>query len=360
MYYVLHGEDEFSRSEQVNRLREKMGDPQFAELNTTHIDGRKATLNALQHACDAVPFLADKRLIIVEGMLARFDPRRRKTEDDAGEETEAANPELAKELADYLARLPDTTRLVFVESKKLADNNPILKRAAADKKNAYAKEFEKLKPHALPKWIQDRVKAKGGAMELSAVNELAEHVGTDLRLLDNEIEKLLTYCANSQVADPSTVLRQAQEGSPGQAPATSAKVTADDVRALVASVQESNVFGLVDALGRRETDVALDLLHKQLDQNAQPPYLLVMITRQFRLLLQMKDLAARGSTLNAAREQLKLHPFVAQKTWTQASNFTLPRLEETYRKLLDTDIAIKTGRSEPVVALEVLIVELTR
>lgn len=334
MYYVLHGEDEFSRTEQVNALREKMGDPQFAELNTTYIDGRKATLNVLQYACDAVPFLADQRLVIVEGMLARFDPRRKKMEDDAGEENEAANPELAKELADYLARLPDTTRLVFVESKKLADNNPILKRAAADKKNAYLKEFVKPQPRALPKWIQDRVKAKGGAMELSAVNELAEHIGADLRLLDTEIEKLLIYRADGQV-------------------------TADDVRALVAAVQESNIFDLVDALGRRETDVALDLLQKQLDQNAQPPYLLAMITRQFRLLLQMKDLAARGLTFNAAREQLKLHPFVAQKTWTQASNFTLTRLEEIYRKLLDTDIAIKTGRSEPGVALEVLIVDLT-
>ncbi len=335
MYYILHGEDEFSRSGQVNTLREKMGDPQFAELNTMRLDGRKVTLSALQSACDAVPFLTDQRLVIVEGMLARFDPRRRKTEDDAGEETEEANPELAKALTDYLARLPDTTRLVFVESKKLADNNPVLKRAAADKKKAYVKEFVKPMPRTLPKWIQDRVEAKGGAMESSAVDELAEHVGADLRLLDNEIEKLLTYRANGPV-------------------------TADDVRALVASVQESNIFELVDALGRRETEVALDLLHQQLEQNAQPAYLLVMITRQFRLLLQMKDLAERGLTLNAAREQLRLHPFVAQKTWSQAHHFSLPQLEETFRKLLDTDIAIKTGRSEPGIALEVLMVELTR
>jgi DNA polymerase-3 subunit delta len=85
-----------------------------------------------------------------------------------------------------------------------------------------------------------------------------------------------------------------------------------------------------------------------------------MIVRQFRLLLQMKDYAARGLTLDAARERLKLHPFVAQKTWNQALNFTLPQLEATYHKLLDTDLATKTGRSDPIVALDLLVVELTR
>jgi DNA polymerase-3 subunit delta len=336
MYYILHGEDEFSRSEEVKKMRAKMGDPQFADLNITLFDGRKVSLAELQHACDAVPFLSDKRLVIVEGMLARFDPRRKKSEEDAGEEIEEeANPQLSKELKGYLTQLTGTVRLVFVESKTLAKNNPILKHAESEKKKAYVKEFKVPAERALPKWIQERVNAKGGTIEIDAVNELAAHVGSGLRLLDNEIEKLLAYRGKEAIR-------------------------ADDVRALVASVRESNIFELVDALGRRETDVALNLLHGQLDHNAAPQYLLSMITRQFRLLLQVKDLAARGLTLNAAREQLQLHPFVAQKTWTQALNFTLPRLEAAHQKLLDTDLAIKTGRSEPVLALDVLIVDLTR
>lgn len=336
MYYIFHGEDEFSRTEQVSRFRAQMGDPQFADLNTLQFDGRKVTLGELQHACDAVPFLSDKRLVLVEGMLARFEPRRAKSDNEEGEPSEeAANPALAKELKEYLTRLPDSTRLVFLESKTLAKNNPILKHAAEDKKNAHVKEFAEPKARDLPKWIRDRVKEKGGTIEPGAVEELAAHVGTDLRLLDIEVDKLMTY-RNGQT------------------------IRAEDVRTLVASVHESDVFALVDALGQREAGAALKLLHAQLDHNAAPGYLLSMIVRQFRLLLQMKDLAARGKTLDAAREQLKLHPFVAEKTWKQALNFSLPQLEAIYQKLLDVDVAIKTGRSEPVVALDVLIVELTR
>jgi DNA polymerase-3 subunit delta len=334
MYYIFHGEDEFSRNEQIKKFRTQMGDPQFADLNIAHFDGRKLTLGELTHACDAVPFLSDKRLVIVEGLLARLEPRRKKSEDETSEEIEEeTNPDLAKELLAYLPRLPETTRLVFSEAKTLAKNNPILKYAASDK-NAHVKEFSAPDARALPKWITERVKQKGGSIEAEAVNELAASIGNDLRLLDNEIEKLLTYRAQQPIR-------------------------AEDVRALVTSVTESSVFDLVDAIGRRETRHALQLLHHQLAHNAAPLYLIAMITRQFRLLLQWRDLAERGIASEQATAQLKLHPFVARKTAEQARNFSLPQLEAIYQKLLDTDIAIKTGRHEPMLALDLLVVELT-
>ncbi|HEX7588465.1 MAG TPA: DNA polymerase III subunit delta [Anaerolineae bacterium] len=335
MYYIFHGEDEFTRTEQVSKFRAQMGDPQFADLNTLVFDGRKVTRAELQHACDAVPFLADKRLVIVEGMLVRFDPRRRGENAESESSEEEANPGLAKELKEYLARLPESTRLIFVEVKALAKNNPILKYAVEDKKNAHVKEFAEPQARDLPKWIRERVKEKGSTFESGAVEELALHIGADLRLLDNEIDKLMMY-RNGQ------------------------SIRIADVRTLTASVHEADVFALVDALGHRETGAALKLLHAQVDHNAAPGYLLSMIVRQFRLLLQMKDLAARGKTLDAARTQLKLHPYVAEKTWKQALNFSMPQLIAIYQRLLDTDVAIKTGRSEPIVALDMLVAELTR
>lgn len=336
MYYVLHGEDEFTRAEQIKGLREKMGDPQFADLNITTLDGRQTTVNEIAHACDAMPFLLDCRLVIVEGLLTRLEARG-KTEEEQPAADQPPMASAAKDLIAYLDHLPETTRLVFVEPKSLAKNNSILKHALAekDKRKAFVKEFPRLKQGDVPAWIQARVQAKHGKMESPAAHTLAEHVGPDLRLLDNEIEKLITYRRGENV-------------------------TANDVRELVSMVQESSVFDFVDALGKRQTTTALDLLHDQLDHYAAPPALLGMIVRQFRLLLQMKDLAARGLTLDAANQIVKLHPFSARKAWEQASNFSLSRLEEIYRRLLETDLAIKTGRSEPVVALDILVVELTR
>ncbi|MBI5304417.1 MAG: DNA polymerase III subunit delta [Chloroflexi bacterium] len=333
MYYIFHGDDELARTEQVRALYAKMGDAQYADLNTARFDA-KVSLGELRHACDAIPFLSDKRLVIVTGLLARLEPRRGKDDGEGDAVEEESNPDLAKSLQEYLAQLPDHARLVFIESKTLAKNNPILKYASADK-HAAVREFVAPEMRNLPGWIHARVKSKGAQIEPDAVEQLAQHVGADPRLLDNEIEKLITYR--------------------GDAP-----IRAQDVQTLVAAVNEANIFELVDAVGKRQTKRALDLLHAHLQQNAAPQYLLTMIVRQFRMLLQMRDLAARGDTLDHTREQLHLHPFVAQKTWTQALNFSMPQLEAIYQKLLNTDLAMKTSRAEPSVALDVLIVELTR
>ncbi len=333
MYYIFHGDDELARTEQLRALYAKMGDAQYADLNTARFDS-KVSLGELRHACDSMPFLADKRLVIVEGLLTRLEPRRGKNDDEGGAVEEESNPDLAKGLLEYLGQLPDHARLIFVEAKTLAKNNPILKYASADK-TATIKEFAAPDMRDVPSWIRARVQSKNAQIEPAAINELAIHVGNDPRLLDNEIEKLITY----RGAEP---------------------ICAQDVRTLVASVNEANIFELVDAIGKRQTKLALQLLHAHLQQNAAPPYLLTMIVRQFRLLLQMRDLAARGMTVDQAREQLHLHPFVAQKTWTQALNFTMPQLETIYYRLLDADLAMKTSRAEPTVALDLLVVELTR
>ncbi len=336
MFYILHGENELARTETLTALVKKMGAGEFAQMNTTRLDGKHLTLGELQYACDAVPFLSERRLVIVENLLARLDPRAKKGGD--GETETESNADLAKGLKEYLPRLPETARLVFLETKSLAKNNPLLKFAeAAGKDGATVREFKPPHERELPHWIQERVQAKGGTIEPDAVKELAGHIGADFRLLDNEIEKLLVYRG-------------------GKHPT----IRAEDVRALVPAVRETSIFELVDALGEKQTPRALKLLHSQLDHKADPLYLFAMIVRQIRMILQIKDLAARGLTRDRASAQAQLTPFVAEKVWEQALLFTLPQLEEMYQKLLETDVAIKTGKSDPTVALDLLVVELTR
>lgn len=336
MVYILHGDDDFTRAEHVKKLRAEMGDPQFADLNTTILDGRRLSFGELRHHADAIPFLAVKRLVIVEGMLARLDPRAKKSEDGEGEEIEVeSNSELKEQLLDYLPVLPETTDLVFVESKSLAKNNPILKFAEKEKKRVAVKQFAPPPADALPDWIIDHAEKKGGKIEFSAANDLALFVGADLRALDNELEKLITYRRGE------TIRRE-------------------DVRKLVAPAQEASIFDLVDALGQCKTQVALELLHDQLRHNAEPLYLLAMITRQYRVLLQTRDLAARGVPQDQIPKQLGLHPFVARKVSEQSRNYSVEQLEGIMRRLLDTDLGLKTSRVDPTVALDLLVVELTK
>ncbi|MCX7855571.1 MAG: DNA polymerase III subunit delta [Anaerolineae bacterium] len=317
-FYILHGSDEFTRSEAVADLRRRMGE--LGELNTVHLDGRTVTLEELRRACETVPFLADRRLVLVTGLLTRL-----------GRGKERA---ILEGVLRLLQSLPETTRLVFIEDGPLPDDHPVLKYAAGGGEG-FVRQFEPPSPEALPAWVQARARLHGGEMEREAAVHLAQVIGPgDLRLLDGEIAKLVTYAG------------------PGRA------VTLQDVAQLVPYVQQAVVFDLVDAMGRREGRQAALLLHRLLDAGENPMGIMAMVVRQFRLLIMVKDLTGRGENPASIAQTLGIHPFVARKLYTQSANFTPAQLERIYRYLLDLDVAIKSGDMTPEAALDLLVVGL--
>ncbi|RME34961.1 MAG: DNA polymerase III subunit delta [Thermoflexia bacterium] len=312
-FYVFYGTDEFTRSETVTELRRRM--VELGELNTVFLDGRTVTLDELRNACETLPFFADRRLIVVTGLLARLGRGRERP--------------LLEGVLRLLQNLPPTTRLVLVEDEDLPDDHPILA-LAREREEGYVRRFEIPSQEALPEWIRQRAKKHGGAIDPRAAASLAELVGQDLRLLDQEIQKLVTYAG----------------GRP---------VSVEDVAQLVPYVRQVVIFDLTDALGQRRGKEAVALLHRLLDSGENPMGIMGMIVRHFRLLIQTRDLRERGENAATVARILNLYPFVARKLYDQSANFTLKQLEQVYRYLLDLDIAIKTGELTPEAALDLLV-----
>lgn len=322
MFYIFHGPDELSRSEALANLKAQMGDPSLADLNTTVLDGGTMTLGELQQVCDALPFMSDRRLVIVHNHLRQLLRGGGKRESEGIEA-----------LTDYLPTMPGSARLIFVEDETLPKSHPILK--LAEKHEAgHISTFDGPGRGELAGWIAKRVEAKGATIERAAADALAMAVGDDLRLMDSEIEKLTVYAGIER------------------------PITTADVELLVPYAGTANVFAMVDAIGRRDGRTALRLLHKLLDENAAPLYLLSMIVRQFRILIQVKELSAKGLATSTIAKQAKLHPFVAEKAQRQAMNFSMGQLEAIYARLLETDLAIKTGQMGDVLALDTLVAAL--
>jgi DNA polymerase-3 subunit delta len=327
MFYLFHGEDEYRRSLQLATMKAKLGDSTTVALNTTELDGRRLTLDELVSACDALPFLSERRMVIVRDLAARFERQAALSADNL-----EAGPGFLEQFEEYVNRLPESTRLVLIEDHKVKDNNPIHK-IVSHSDHGHEREFAPLRPGELVRWIAQRVEEKGGRMERAAINALAAFVGSDLRLLDQEIDKLLTY-AGSQRA-----------------------VTEQDVELLVTYAQEANIFHMVDALGKRDTRRAMELMEHLLDGGQHPLHLLRMIIRQFRILIQVKELLARGTSPEDIRTLLDLHAFVLDKTRRQAGNFSMQQLEVIYKRLHELDTAVKSGEIEPVLALNLFVTE---
>ena len=136
MFYILHGDNEFEISERLADFKQKIGDESLRDLNITVLDGRKTTLGEVQHAADAIPFLADKRLVIVDGLLTRLASRKAKEGDEAahlGAASSGAAKDFLNGLSDYVLHLPETTRLVFVEFQSLNPKHQLIKLAEQQK-----------------------------------------------------------------------------------------------------------------------------------------------------------------------------------------------------------------------------------
>jgi DNA polymerase-3 subunit delta len=339
VFYIFHGDDDLGRGEELASLRERLagGDLAIGDLNTTSFQGEGLTLGELRHACDTIPFLSDRRLVIVYGLLTHLGPRQRsRRSGPTAEATPAAKREFRDQLVSYLPHLPSTTRLVFVENEILPGSHPVLQLALAEHEagRAHIRLYERPREWELPAWIRERAEAKGGSLSNGAVEMLASLIADDLRSLDLEIEKLLLYADGRQVVS-------------------------DDVNALVSRAREADIFDLVDCVGRRQTDRALTLLHRMLDDRQAPLYLLAMLARQIRILIQVTELQEQGFTQREVARRLKLHPYVVEKGLAQARNFDLTQLERAHEQLVQADWSIKTGEGRDVLVLDMLLVALT-
>jgi len=315
MFYIFHGDDVYSQKETLADLTAKLGDPSLLELNTTHFEG-PVDFGHLRQACDSVPFLAKRRIVVVEDALSQ-----------------SAGRSFIDALVDYLPDLPESTRLFFLESQSLPGNHRLLK-LASKAENGYVKAFNRPEGRSLDRWVQERVAEHGGSISPHAVHTLVSSAGNDLTLLANEIEKL--------------VLFKQDDGA----------IEAEDVSRLCPYAAEASIFDLVDALGNRSGKQAATLLQKKLQEGADPFYLFAMIVRQFRLLIQTKELAEDGRRPPAIADALHIHSFVAGKMYKQSQRFTLFQLEQIYAHLLETDVKVKTGQADMVTSLNLLVAAL--
>jgi DNA polymerase III subunit delta len=323
-FYIFHGDDDLRIEEETEKMRAKMGSGVNADLNIAEFDGTTAGIGDIMSATLAFPFLSDKRLVIVKDLLTWIT---RKGVGDTGKKA-------VEMLMEELPRLPDWTRLVFVERELLKDSNKILKLAQTTA-NGFEKAF--LAPKDNTQWIIKRAQESYGAkIDPVAASALASVTVGDLRRADNELVKLVSYVDGARA------------------------ITEQDVALLTPYVAEANMFAMVDALAEGRTSEASTLVMRLLEQREDIFSLFGMVIRQFRLLLLAKEHLTSGGSPGELDKALSVHRYVGEKLAKQSRAFTLPQLERIYRTLHDYDVKMKTGRIDPELALDLLIAGLTR
>ena len=319
--YLLYGDDELGFKAFIDRLRAKMGDPSTADINLSHFAADKLSLGELEQNCISLPFLARRRLVIAE------QPTRLMSSD--------AQRDLFFQL---LKSIPPTTALLLIEFIDLkSSKGRIPKRVSEllqwlqEKHSAsFIQRLETPQGSSFIGWIQAQTQELGGQIDPRAAHLLGELVAEDQRLAQQELVKLLDYVNLER------------------------PIEVEDIELLTPFHGQSDIFAMVDAIGARNGSQAIKMLHRLLEEES-PLYIFSMITRQFRLLLLIRE------TLDSHRdpkEVLKLHPYVLGKLLNQARNFSKHDLEEIFGSLLQIDLDSKIGQDDLEVAMERLVAQL--
>ncbi|MFC1974455.1 DNA polymerase III subunit delta [Chloroflexota bacterium] len=329
MIYILSGPDNFSIAQSLEEIKRGIGEQSILATNTTTLDGQHMTLDQLKTVCETVPFLAERRLVIIEGLLERFEPRGRPRRPKKTKRVNSQQDEY-KSLAECISQIPDSTILVLTEGR-IGSNNPLFKELSG---KAELRSFPLLKEAKLRQWIQRHVADEGGSISSQAVDLLTRLVGSNLWVMASEINKLVLF-------------------------ALSRRIEEEDVNMVVSYAQQANVFAMVDAVVDFKAGVAEQLLQQLLQRGAAPAYLLVMLSRQVRRIVRVKELINQGRPKIEIQNKLGLTAeFAWHKTLEQADRYPWPRLKEVYRWLLEADLSIKTGKYDGELALNILIAEL--
>lgn len=320
--YLFYGQEEYLKKYYLDRIESCLLSEDLKTLNKVMLEG-KIEIGRIIDNCETLPVFAEKRLVIVKN--SGFF-KSKKARGDGAASPQGANNALLKCLQD----IPSHTCLVFYEAEIDKRMKQVLD---AFKNNGLIVEFPYSKPDELVRWVVRRFKASGRDIDMAAASMIVENCEQGMTEIGNEIEKLVDYTAGREL------------------------VKTEDIDAVCTKSIKSRIFDLTDAISEKNATKALKLVNDMTILKEPMQKILFMITRQFRQILQIKLLNNEGISVNEAAGKIGITPYGAGKLLKQSKSFSVEDLKRALDNSLEMDIAVKTGRLDDRMAVDLLIME---
>ncbi len=294
--FLMAGEDSFSLLHELKRWKEAFVE-KYGETDLEEIDGESTKIEQIINSISTLPFLSEKRLVILKNFLS------------------SQKADVANELLPLIENLPETTVLVMAETKEPDKRTSIFKKLSTLATNRL---FLKPKGAQLYTWIQRRIEQNNSSISSESATYLASILGDDLFALDQAAQKLALYSKGTQV-------------------------TREMIDDLVTGNVQKSIFTLTDQLAQKNYSGALETIELLQEQGEDPAFIFSMIVRQFRLILEMKTLSEQNLPAPMMARKMAVHPFVISSTIRFTKNFTYEYLKQTLAQFLELDRRLKTG-----------------
>lgn len=317
--YVLYGTESFLAEEFILLARKEMIDPAYTDLNVSQYDCTETALTDILQDAETLPFLGEHRLVIARQAYFLTGA---KTTTKVESEPDA--------LLAYIENPPTyTSLLLHIRTEKLDERKKLVKSL---QQKAKVMPFMSLRDSDLCGWIERRAEKYQAVINRPQAIKLVDCVGSELRLLDKELEKMALYLGNQGVT-----------------------ITDEVIDLLASRTLEQNVFSLIEQAVTGKMSEAFRTLYDCLKTGEEPIKLLALFARQFRLLLQVKLWAPRGYTQQQLGGMLKVHPFAVKKAMEQSRHFSEESLRRMLVRIAEEDFRMKSGQVDKRLAIELLL-----
>lgn len=309
--YLFHGEEDFLVDEAARSVVDAALTMEERGFNLDVLYGSDADAREIASHASSFPMTAERRIVIVR---------------DADK---VPNREL---LTPYIEHASPTTSLVLLCSKPDFRRKPYI----TAKKHGVVVEFKPLREYELPAWIGARVKQQGREIQPEASKMLAAYVGSSLREVQNEIDKLFIFVGEKKV------------------------VTAEDVRAVVGVSREHNIFELQNALGKKDLKRVVEIAERMLDAGASTVWMIVMLTRFYTTLWKLADLRAQKASSQEQASATGVHPYFLKEYVQAAESYTPAELERSFEILALADERLKSTGMDEKTVMQMMVTQLVR
>ena len=277
--YLLYGEESYLKKQYKDRLTGAML-PEGDTINYAYYEGKGPDVRQVIDLAETLPFFAPRRLIVME---------------DTGF-FKGASPELAE----YIRNMPETTCFLFVESE--VDKRGKLYKAVKEKGRIV--EMTRQDGNTLQKWVLSMVKKEGRQITQSAVRYFLTKVGEDMENIHGELEKLFCYTLGKQ------------------------EITIHDIEEICTTHIDNKIFDMINAVADQKQKQALMYYYDLLALKEPPMRILFLMTRQFRILMEVAEMNRRGYGKKEISENVKVPPFAVGRYMAQAQKFSPTRLPQ--------------------------------
>lgn len=307
--YLLYGEENYLKKQYKERFVKALL-PEGDTMNYAHYEGKGIDVREVIDLAETMPFFAERRVFVFE---------------NTGFFKSAAGAELA----DYLKELPETAYFLFVEEE--VDKRGKMYKAVKSKGRAVELPFQD--ENTLKRWVAGQIGRENKRITETDLVYFLNKVGIDMGNITKELEKLFCYALERDV------------------------ITREDIDAVCVTQISNHIFDMVNAVAEKQQKKALDLYYELLALKEPPMRILFLLTRQYRGLYQVKQLAQKGYGRKEIAEKAGLHPFAVGKYMEQAKRFPVKELRAILEDSVDIEQRVKTGLLTDSLAVEIFLVK---